>query len=48
MIDGAGDLGQGAGYGLGYGGVLGVDEAGDLEGRFAVEVVGGLVRLLGV
>jgi hypothetical protein len=47
LIDGAGDVGQSAGYGLGYGGVFGIDELGDCEGRFAIEIVGGVVGLLG-
>jgi hypothetical protein len=47
LIDGAGDLGQGVGNGEGDGGVFGVDEVGDVERGFAVEVVGGLVGLLG-
>ncbi len=47
LIDGAGDLGQGAGYGGGDGGVFGVDQVRDFEGGFAVEIVGGLVGLFG-
>jgi hypothetical protein len=47
LIDGTGNLRESAVYGQGDGGVFGVDEAGNLEGGFAVEVARGLVRLLG-
>jgi hypothetical protein len=46
-IDGTRDLGQGAGYGKGDGGVFGIDQVGNVQGRFAVEVVSRLVRLFG-
>src|SRR6202030_1374956 len=46
-IDGTRDLRQSAGHGEGDGDVFGVDEGRDLEGRFLVEVEGGVVGLLG-
>src|SRR5258708_2631296 len=47
LFDGAGDLREGTGYGEGDGGVFSVDEGGDFEGGFAVEVLGGSVELFG-
>jgi hypothetical protein len=47
LIDGASDLRQSARYCEAYGGIFGIDELGDFEGRFLVEIVGCLVGLLG-
>src|SRR6202023_2183239 len=46
-IDGARNLGKNAGHGESDGEIFGVNQSGDFEGRFLVEVEGGVVGLFG-
>lgn len=47
LVDGVANLRQDAGYGEGDGGVFGINESGDFECGFSVEVLGRVVGLLG-